>query len=82
MRKSRCAYINDARSFNWIFLRLFTIELQVHLTLSALQAPAYSMSGVGRGVFSFLVIYENVVFMACVNRLDCLKFLYVVYQFS
>ena len=49
----------DARSFNWIFLRLFTIELQVHLTLSALQAPAYSMSGVGRGVFSFLVIYEK-----------------------
>ena len=44
----------DARRFKWIFLRLFTIELQVHLTLSALQAPAYIMSDSGFGSFVWI----------------------------
>ena len=38
------AAVFNARSFSWLTLRLSTVKLQVHLTLPALQAPAYIMS--------------------------------------
>ena len=48
--KSRCAYINDARSFNWIFLRLFIYVMVVSATvrygtsMSHISLPQTSVS--------------------------------------
>ena len=48
--KSRCAYINDARSFNWIFLRLFIYVMVVSASvrygtsMSHISLPQTSVS--------------------------------------